>query len=155
MIDAPHTSRSVERPRSVTLVAWGVFLLGMVNGWRAIAIFNQRRLLLQWEVSVDPAIASIASSFWFSLFSVATYLRLRRRPLCRWAIPVSLLLYAASGWLLSGMIQGSFDKMNSSLFASLPVASLVLFVLTILTGWVLNRKAAREYFVTRGEDLAD
>jgi len=151
MTNAPHTSRSVERPRSVTLVAWGVFLLGMVNGWRAIAIFKQRQLLLQWNASIDPAYAAIASVISFLLFIVATILIFRRWPACRWAIPVLLLLYTAAGFLLSGLIQGGFDKMNSGVFASLPVASFALLILTFFAGWILNRKAAREYFKTRSE----
>ena len=144
MADAPHSNNPGERPRSVTLVAWGVFLLGIINGWRAVTIFRQRRLLLDLDVTLDPAVVAVAAAVWSLLFIAAAVIIYRRHPASRWLTPLLLAAYALFGFALTaiwGEAPESGGGLRLTTFFSIAI---IIFVI-----WVLNRKAAREYFVTK------
>jgi hypothetical protein len=124
-------------------VAWGVFLLGMISGWRAVAIFRQRKLLLDLDVTLDPAVVAIGSVVWSLLFMAAAVAIFRRYPAGRWLTPVLLLTNVLFGIALTA-IWG--DSPESS--GGLKLTTIFSMVILILVIWVLNRKAARNYFVT-------
>ncbi|MCZ7667936.1 MAG: hypothetical protein M5U34_12460 [Chloroflexi bacterium] len=42
-----HTLTTAQRPRSVTIILWGVFLFGVWNVGRALALYQQMDLLLE------------------------------------------------------------------------------------------------------------
>ena len=143
MADAPHSNNPGERPRSVTLVAWGVFLLGIINGWRAVTIFRQRRLLLDLDVTLDPAVVAVAAAVWSLLFVAAAVIIYRRHPASRWLTPLLLAAYALFGFALTA-IWGEAPESGGGL----RLTTFFSIVIIIFVIWVLNRKAAREYFVT-------
>ena len=85
--------RSV-RPRTVTITALGVFLLGTWNVWRAVEVSSRLRLLLELGSTVDPRIRLGMAVIWAVLFVALAVLLWQRRPAVRRLLPISLLLYA-------------------------------------------------------------
>ena len=143
MAEAPHSSQPGERPWSVTLVAWGVFLLGMINGWRAVTIFRQRKLLLDLGVTLDPAVTAAVAVVWSLLFVAAAVAIYRRHPASRWLTPLLLVAYALIGIALTGIWRATPDTSGGLTLTTL--FSIPIFIFFV---WALNRKAARDYFVT-------
>ena len=143
MAEAPHSSQPGERPWSVTLVAWGVFLLGMINGWRAVTIFRQRRLLLELGVTLDPAVTAAAAAVWSLLFVAAAVTIYRRQPASRWLTPVLLAANALFGIALTSIWRATPDSSGGLTLTTLFSIAIFIFVI-----WVLNRRAARDYFVS-------
>ena len=146
MTDPPFNTNPGERPWSVTLVAWGVFLLGMINGWRAITICRQRRLLLDLDVTLDPAVVVIGAAVWSVLFIAAAVMIYRRHPAARWLTPVILVTNALFGFALTaiwGEAPESSGGLSPTTFLSMAVLILVI--------WALNRQAARDYFIAEHE----
>ena len=143
MAEAPHSSQPGDRPRSVTLVTWGVFLLGIINGWRAYALFQQRGLLLDQGMSLDPAFLAAASVIW-SVLLIGVAISIYRRWLAaRWITPALLAIYT----LYIIVLQGFKIEVPDSA-SSLTVTNLISVVIVIFIVLVLNRKKARDYFVT-------
>ena len=148
MAEASHNSRPGERPLSVTLVALGVFLLGIVNGWRAIVIFRQRGLLLDLGATLDPALIAAAAVVWSLLLIGAAMTIYRRWPASRWITPILLALYILYGRFLAAFKSVSFINEVSNSSVGLIGTTLFSLTIFIFVVWVLNRKAARDYFVT-------
>lgn len=148
MVDAPHSILPGERPKSVTLVAWGVFLLGMVNGWRAIVLFRQRGLLYDLGVTLDPAYIAAAALVWAVLFVAVAIAIARHRPSGRWLTPAILALYTLYGVVLStiGDERATLETLLSSKYQLLIL--LLSIVIIVFVIWALNRKLARDYFVS-------
>jgi len=147
MAEASHNSRPGERPLSVTLVALGVFLLGIVNGWRAIVIFRQRGLLLDLGATLDPALIAAAAVVWSLLLIGAAMTIYRRWPASRWITPILLALYILYGRFLAAFKSVSFINEVSNSSVGLIGTTLFSLTIFIFVVWVLNRKAARDYFV--------
>jgi len=143
MADAPHSSNPGERPRSVTLVAWGVFLLGMINGWRSVTIFRQRWLLLDLGVTLDPAVLAIAAAVWGLLFVAAAAIIYRHHPASRWLTPVLLFTNTLFGIALTTIWAEAPESGGGLRLTTFFSMAILIFVI-----WVLNRKAARDYFIT-------
>ena len=146
MADAPYSNNSGERPWSVTLVAWGVILLGMLNGWRAVTVFRQRGFLLDLGVTLDPAVVAGAAGVWALLFLAAAVIIFRRIPAARWLVPVMLLtnaLFSLALVAIWGETPESGGSLRLTTFFSITGLGLVI--------WALNRKAARDYFVAEQE----
>ncbi len=146
MTDPPFSANPGERPRSVTLVAWGVFLLGMINGWRAVSIYRQRRLLLDLDVTLDPAVIAIGAVVWSVLFMAAAVIIYRRHPSARWLTPVLLFTNTLFGFALTA-IWGEAPK-SSGMLRPTTFLSMAVLILVI---WALNRRAARDYFIADHE----
>jgi hypothetical protein len=143
MAEAPHSSHPGERPWSVTLVAWGVSLLGIINGWRAVTIFRQRWLLLDLGVTLDPAVTAAAAAVWSLLFVAAAVAIYRRYPVSRWLTPVLLAAHTLIGIALTGIWRATPDASGGLTLTLLFSTAVFVFVI-----WARNRKAARDYFVT-------
>jgi hypothetical protein len=129
------------RPLSVTIIAIGVFLFGVVNAWRAFALFGQADLLLELGVAIDPRLRAIVAAFWSLLFWGAAVALWRRFSAGRVAVPLLLGGYA-------------LYQLGLLLFAvESPVArqgwladALVYAVIISLAAGLLNRRAVRSYF---------
>jgi hypothetical protein len=129
------------RPLSVTIIAIGVFLFGVVNAWRAFALFSQADLLLALDVAVDPRLRALVAAFWALSFWGCLVALWRRVPAGRVAVPLLLAGYA-------------LYQIGLLLFAvESPVArqgwladALFYTVLIFLAAWILNRPAVRSYF---------
>ncbi|MGB3716733.1 MAG: hypothetical protein WA996_20125 [Candidatus Promineifilaceae bacterium] len=141
MASAPERNPSSNRPRSVTLVAVGVLLLGLANIFRALGLSRQSDLQLELGVSLDPRLRMILAVLWaIILISMAVVLWLRK-PVARIAIPVLLTLYAVYRLAIVGIFAESEYARGSQLATAVLYGGAIL-----ITIWVLNRKPAKEYF---------
>jgi len=130
-----------KRPFSVTIVLWGVFLLGTWNAGKAIAIIYQLPLFTKWPTTPSPTFRLVAALFWMALFWTLTALLWRKRPLTRQAptrhtIPLAILLYAIYQTTITLLFATSQTTRQSwSLYA-------VLYTLFALyTCWALKETA--------------
>jgi len=141
MASAPADIPSSSRPRSVTMIAVGVLLLGLVNIYRALILFQQTDLQLGLGVSLDPRVRMVIAVIWsIVLIALAAALWIRK-PLTRVLVPVLLLVYAIYRLALVGIFAQSAYARESQ------VPTIVLYGIAIaITGWALNRRAVRRYF---------
>ena len=86
--------RRPGHPRTVTITALGVFLLGMWNVWRAVELSSHLRLFLTLDPTLDPRIRLGLAVIWAVVFVVLAALLWLRRPAVRQVLPISLVLYA-------------------------------------------------------------
>ena len=129
------------RPRSVTLIAAGVLLLGLVNIYRAAVLYQQIGLQLDLGVSVDPRVRFGLALIWSVVFVVLGCLLWWRRSWTRILVPTLLLLYAIYRLALVALFAGSEYARDSQL------ATIIFYGITIaFTAWALNRSSARAYF---------
>ncbi len=145
---------STPRPISVTIVFWGVFLLGLWNIGRFIALSQQRSLLTELDSSVDPRFRLGMALFWAIVFvGLAIGLvwkrpfltRLKRlnrlRHFTRRAIPITLLLYAV------------YELSLTTFYAQAPLAQNswringpFYIILILFSIWGVGRTAVNKYF---------
>ena len=132
---------SQNRPLTVTLTIWGVFLLGGWNLGRLLTLWLNFRLLTTFATSPSPLFRLILATIWTVLFWTAALALWQKRPFTRRAIPSILTIYmifelgilflftqsgpARSGWLISAF------------FYLLCIA---------FSYWALNRTAVQSYF---------
>ena len=145
MAKAQARGRRRDRPRSVTLIAWGVFLLGLVNGWRALGFLRQRTLLEELGVVPDPGIALLIALFWTAVFVILAVIIWQGRSVSRWLGPALLLIYALNQLLLVAFFAQS-GQSRSALAGNAGLYAIALFIMT----WALNRRSARVYFQEGG-----
>ena len=141
MAKAQARGRRRDRPRSVTLIAWGVFLLGLVNGWRALGLLRQRSLLEELGIVPDPVIALLIALFWAAVFVILAVIVWQGRSVTRLLAPVILLLYALYQLLLIVLFAQS-GQSQSGLISNAGIYAVAL----LITTWALNRRSARAYF---------
>jgi hypothetical protein len=136
MLTDPHA-----RPFSVTMIAVGVFLIGLVNAWRAVALFGQADLLLALQVSADPRLRAAAAVVWALLFFGAMIALWRRHDVSRLAIPLLLAVYAVYELgLLLFLVQSPVARRGW------PADALLYALFIVLTTWFLNRPTVRSYY---------
>lgn len=146
MVETPPSSRPGERPKSVTIIAWGVIILGLVNSWRALTLFQQRQLLLNLDAVLDPAVVAVATAIWSTIFIVIATAIFRRKPSIRWLTPIMLFIYALY-ILLRDWTLAELTNHGNTGFASFSLLIIVFLGLSgISTSFILNRKVARDYF---------
>lgn len=141
MARALQQNRWGGRPRSVTLVGWGVFLLGLANGWRALGLYRQLRLLLELGVTPDPRLGIIFAMLWGVSLALAAVALWQGRQFVRWAIPVILFFYGLYQLFLAALFTQAALLRHELVFDASLYGVAILFSI-----WALNRKAAREYF---------
>jgi len=141
MAQAKPQSRRRIRPRSVTLVIWGVFLLGLANLWRAAGLVRQGDLLRELGAWPDPRLSAVVALVWAFLFVFAALALMNGRSSIRLVTPALLLGYAVYRLGLMWLGSGRSDGNNVS-----TAAILLYSTATLLTVWALNRRAIRWYF---------
>ncbi|MCI0393858.1 MAG: hypothetical protein L0332_07690 [Chloroflexi bacterium] len=137
MVKAPKHGR----PLSVTLTAWGVFLLGLVNGWRAASLGRQLSLQLELAVAVDPRLRLVLAGLWAILFVAAAVALWQRQPVARRAVPLFLLIYAVYQFGLPVLFARAAEAQRNW-----PVVALQYVLAILFATWALNRAAAKRYF---------
>jgi len=147
MAEAQQNGRNIKRPFGVTLVSWGVFLLGLANLWRATALYRQSDLLLELGVSLDPRFRFILALFWAIAFILAAFALWRKWTVARFITPVLLLLFSVSELGLTFWFARSANSRDS-----LSIGAVLYVILILFSVWALNRKAARRYFEIEEED---
>lgn len=133
--------QSAGRPRSVTLTLWGVYLLGIWNVGRALALFQQRELLQDLVARPDPMFRLLMALAWGCAFFVLAEGLRKKRPFTRHLIPLSIALYALYEISLLAFIAPVHPPWTILAFDSL----LALLGVGIAT-WALNRTAVAPYF---------
>jgi hypothetical protein len=107
MASAPADIPNSSRPRSVTLIAVGVLLLGLVNIYRALILFQQIDLQLDLGVNLDPRVRMVFAVIWsIVLIALAAALWLRKS-LTRVLVPALFLVYAIYRLALVGIFAQS------------------------------------------------
>ena len=136
-----RTGQSGKRPLSVTLtICWGL-LLGLLNGWQAIALFRQGDFLLELGVNLNPQLRAIAASAWAGLFVLTAIGVWRRRPAMRWLAPFLLILFAAYQLVLTlGFVPEDISR------AGWPIVAGIYGLTILFSAWSLTRTAAQSYF---------
>lgn len=130
-----------SRPRSVTILTLGGFLLGLWNLWRVLVLIPQSPLLIELGAHLDPRVRLVIALFWASWFTLLASGLWLRRPAVRWLFPLSFLLYTI------------YHLSLLAFFMPAPAArqgwqgTLVLFLSALLwSTWVLRRSAHTSYW---------
>lgn len=135
---------AAKRPLTVTLTLWGVFLLGVWNIGRAIALGRQSSILLALGATPDPRVRLVISIIWALSFLGLALALWRRRPFTRQAVPISLLLYA----LYRLSLLHFFTQVPVN-WQSWLLQSMLYVGVTVFAQWALNRAGAKSYFEIR------
>lgn len=140
MAEAQHKGQRPNRPFSVTLVALGVFLLGLANGWRALGLVRQSGLLLELDAAPDPRLCAAGSLIWAILF-VGTALTIwRRERYTRFVAPFLLLAYGIYEFVLPGPCMPAGQSQNGW-----PALIFIYAGLTLSATLVLNARSGGRY----------
>ncbi|MBK8431443.1 MAG: hypothetical protein IPL28_09215 [Chloroflexi bacterium] len=125
---------------AVTIIRWGVFILGGVQGWQVWAISQQMAVLRPLSPSFPPETRLVLAAVWCLIWLGLVLALWQRRPWTRWAVPVTILLYttyhllllatavspyAQGGWtgnLLLGVAAAGFTTWALKPSASQPVS---------------------------------
>jgi hypothetical protein len=113
------------------------------NVWRAVLLIQQRDLLLQLEVSLDPLIRTAAALLWALLFVTLAVALWQRRRAVRWLVPAGLAFYTLYHLALVAWFMPATAARQEWL-AGLLLSTLALIWLI----WVLYRPALRAYWQT-------
>lgn len=133
-----------RRPLSVTLVAFGGFLLGGWNLWRALVLVRRRPFLNALDVSLDPLWRAGMALLWAVLFLAAALAVWQGRGKLRWLSPVILAGYAFYH-LIVQLIFAASPLALQGWGAALVADGLVWVALV----WALYRPATRAYWRRR------
>ena len=130
-----------SRPWSVTYTAYGVFIVGVINGWRAYALGQQSPLLLTLSPTLDPRLRLVVALIIAVISGWLAAALWRKHAFTRRAIPVFILLCALYRLLLLGIwVQSPVARQGW-------YSEMVLYAAAILfTTWALNRRASQPYF---------
>jgi hypothetical protein len=141
MAEGQGQGRRRDRPTSVTLANWGVFLLGLANGWRAAGLYRQSDLLLDLDAALDPRLQMFLALVWAALFlTVAVALR-QGRPFVRIAIPALIVAFGSYQLVFLRAYTQTPEARSGRLAIGLLYGLAILFTI-----WTLNRRPARAYF---------
>lgn len=134
-------SFSKKRPFSVTLALWGVFLLGVWHVGRVITLLNQHALLVSLDIQPNPTVRIILALVWVGLFWGLLIALWQKRPLTRFAIPTTILIYTAYQLIFLLRFTQTTTIQQNLLLHNLFYISLIAFFF-----WALNRPVAQTYF---------
>lgn len=142
-----HTLTTAQRPRSVTIILWGVFLFGVWNVGRALALYQQMDLLLELALRPDPRLRLIMALVWGLAFFSLWWLLRQKRPFSRTLIPIILSLYSLYELGLSAFFgQSRLSPQTIWLNAAF------YLLLVGWTTWALNRKTAVCHYFNLSEE---
>jgi hypothetical protein len=139
MVKAPARSR----PIGVTMTGWLVFLLALINMWRAVGLARQSEVLLALAPSLDPRIRMSIAVLWVLLLLGSVWLLSRRLAIVRYLLPLLLLIY---GLYHLGLVALFYE--SEAARRGWPLNALAHLVVAGYVTWALNRPATRSYFRT-------
>jgi hypothetical protein len=131
-----------KRPRSVTLMIWGVILFAIANGWRAIGLSQQGSLLRSLDASLNPNLGVGLAIFWSILFLIAAVALLQRRMITRLSVPVLIFIHGLYQVLLVVIFARSAASRNAW-----PVIGLLFILAWLFYVCALCRPSVRWYFM--------
>ena len=132
---------SPNRPRSVTLTFWGVFLLGGWNCGRLLVTSLNYRLLATITTAPTPFFRLMMALVWMLILWTAGLILWQRRPFIRRVIPSILFTYAVYELGLLLIFAQAGPARSGWL-----VNSLFYLSITAFSYWALNRTAVTSYF---------
>jgi len=141
MTEGQQHGRRQDPPTSVTLVNWGVFLLGLANGWRVLGLYQQSEVLLGLDPSLDTRVQMTLALVWAVLFLVMAFFLRRKQPWVRFAIPFLMLIYALYQLLFLRAFVQTAEAQGGGMAFALFYGLAILF-----TTWTLNSRSTRAYY---------
>jgi len=147
MAEAQQHGQQTHRPFSVTLVLLGVFLIGLANGWRALGLFRQSDLLLEFGAKSDPRLCAVISIAWAILFLGLTYVLWRRKSYTRAVVPVAMLAFGLFQFVLAGPCTP--EKQGQT---ALPLEGIVFAAAVLYAVLALNLPSGQKYFKAQQSD---
>ena len=130
-----------KRPRSVTIMIWGIIIVAIANGWRAIGLGQQADLLLTLNASFNPWVG-LGFAFVWSIIFIFTAIALRQhRTWTKIGIPLLLLIHGIYQVLLVIIFARSNASRNGW-----PLIGLLFVLAVIFSVWALNRPSVRWFF---------
>lgn len=141
-------SQTSTRPRSVTLALIWVFLLGVWNFGRVLALYQQMDLLLKLTVQPDPRFRLAMALVWGFVFMGLWWLVRKKRPFTRKLLPLILILYAVYELGLT-ILFAQTSLAQQAVWLNL---SFYLFI-TLFISWALNKTSSNDYFTSNAETV--
>ncbi len=120
---------------------WGVFLLGLANGWRAIGLGQQSELLLTLSASLNPWIGIGLAVFWSIVFIGTAVALWQHRGWTRWMIPLLILMHGIYYLVLVMGFARSAVSRNGW-----PAIGLLFGLAVLFSIWALYRPSVGWYF---------
>ena len=137
---------SLRRPRTVTLVMWGVIFLGVWNAGRALVLFKQRTILLEFHIRPSIWLQIMFAAGFCCLFLICAWGLWQKRPYVQTTIPILITGYALYHLGIQFLFAQSRSPSAWNLIA-------LFFAVTILFSyWALNRSAAQSWLQTNEEE---
>ena len=130
-----------KRPRSVTIMIWGVFLLGLANGWRAIGLGQQADLLVALGSSLNPWVGVGLAVVWSVVFIITAVALWQHRTWTQIAVPGLILLHGL--YQIALVILFAQSAVSRSVW---PVLALAFGVAFLFSLWALKRPSVCWYF---------
>ena len=141
MTNGPEQPYQDKKPKGVTLITWGLLLLGLANIWRSVGLWRQSDMLLELGIGPDPRLRLAISVVWAVLFGASAVTIWTRKRLAQWLVPAALILY---GLYKLSLIFIASQSANQDIRI---IGNLIFYIaLALFAGWVLNRPKARQYF---------
>lgn len=130
-------------PRSISLIAWGMVLLGCTNLWRTIGLARQSQMLAELGSSLSPIVRLGMALFWAIVFAILSSLLWQQHSMARRAVPLALLVYGA---YQLGLI--AFFFVSPAAQTGWQALLVFYLSLSLLSYWALNRRAAAYFWRT-------
>ena len=141
MTDGPEQPYQDKKPKGVTLITWGLLLLGLANIWRSVGLWRQSDMLLELGIGPDPRLRLAISVAWVVLFGASAATIWTRKRLARLLAPAVLIFY---GLYRLALIFIASQTANQDIRI---IGNLIFYTaLTLFAVWSLNRPLARQYF---------
>ncbi len=131
----------MKRPFFVTLIIWGVFLLGGWNALRVAALLHQNNLLQEQLIRPNLTIQMVMALAWAIMFVSLAGAMWGKRPFARHATPLALLLYGTYELTLLNLYAHPLTQ-----WQNWPTNTLFYITITLFTAWGLNRSHSRLYY---------
>lgn len=131
---------TLHRPRTVTLVLWGVIFLGVWNAGRALVLFKQRTIFMELHIRPSVWVQLFFAVGFCCLFWVCAWRLWQKRPYVQYMIPILITIYALYRLGIQ-LLFAATSTVSSLTLTGFTFAGIILF-----TYWALNRKAAQTYF---------
>lgn len=131
----------MKRPFSVTLIKWGVLLLGCWNALRAAALLHQNNLLQEQAVSPNLTVQMVMAVVWAIVFIGLAAAIWRKRPFTRYTTPFVLLLYGTTELAILNLYAHPLTQ-----WQNWPSNILFYSIITLFTAWGLNRSRSHHYY---------
>ena len=131
----------MKRPFFVTLIMWGVLLLGGWNALRVAALLHQNNLLQEQAISPNLTFQVAMGVVWAVMFVGLAGAIWGKRPFTRTITPLALPLYGTTELIILNLYANPLTQ-----WQNWPTNTLFYISITLFTAWGLNRSRSRLYY---------